>query len=328
MKRILFILLQISLATLWLFNFGAGLIGGGWLLLSGGWRLVVSGLLISFIMPWAYTIAFLPGMLFTGLFAKAVEKNSRFWASILGFIAAGYQYFILAFWVTYIFAWFVLEGGYSTIALALWGYSVVMGPIGYMASKEGDNATGTTLGVLFTQISYIALVINHFAGGSIDQGNLIVWIFLIIFVVLVVSVLNLVFPKKTEVSEITSPIIESESKSTTYFSRLFKGRLNRVNFLFGNIIMYAVVIALVFVLNDTFYSIASYTITIVYSLSLYIRRLHDIGRSGWYVLVGLIPIVNFIFLFWLLLARGEDFPNRFGEHPQKGTNIKKSLAFE
>jgi len=89
-----------------------------------------------------------------------------------------------------------------------------------------------------------------------------------------------------------------------------------------------VVIALVFVLNETFYNIAAYTITIVYSFSFYIRRLHDLGESGWYMLIGLIPLANLIFLFWLLLALGQNTTNKFGEQPSKGVNIKEILAFE
>jgi len=183
MKKLLLVLLEISLATLWLFNFGAGIVGGVWLLLSGGWRIVGLGLLISIIMPWAYTIALLPAFPITPLLVKVVEKKSRFWVSVLGFIAGSYQYLILALWVTLAFGWFVLEleGGYSPIALILWGYSVVMGPIGYMASKEVSDSTGTTLGVLFTQISYITLAVNYLVGGSIEQGYLIVWLFLIVF---------------------------------------------------------------------------------------------------------------------------------------------------
>lgn len=328
MKNIFLWLLGISMATLWVFNFGAGIVGGIWLLASEGWSLVVAGLLVSFVMPWVYSIAFLPTMLIAPLLIKATESGSRFWASVLGIILAGYQYFIMAFWVTYVFGWIVLEGGYSPIALTLWGYSVVMGPIGYMASKEDADSTGTTLGVLFTQFSYIALAINYFAGGSIEQGNLIVWIFLIIFVILVVSVLNLVLPKKAEATEMVAPLIDEENKHTTYLSRLFNGRLNRINFLIGNIILYVSIFALAFVLNDVAYNIVAYIITIVYSLSLYIRRFHDLSKNGWYVLIGLIPIINIILLFWLLLARGVGGANRFGKQPLKGVNIKKALAFE
>jgi len=330
MKKLLLVLLEISLTTLWLFNFCAGIVGGAWLLLSGGWKIVILGLLISIIMPWAYTIALLPAFPITLLLAKVVEKKSRFWVSMLGFIVGSYQYLILALWATLAFGWFVLEfeGGYSPIALILWGYSVVMGPIGYMASKEVSDSTGTTLGVLFTQISYIALAVNYLVGGSIEQGYLIVWLFLIVFAVLVVSVLNLAFPKKAEISETTLPIIEDGRKYPTYFSRLFNGRINRTSFLIGNIIIYAVVIALVFVLNETFYNIAAYTITIVYSLSFYIRRLHDLGKSGWYMLIVLIPLANLIFLFWLLLALGQNTTNKFGKQPSKGVNIKEILAFE
>ncbi len=34
--------------------------------------------------------------------------------------------------------------------------------------------------------------------------------------------------------------------------------------------------------------------TLLPALGLAIRRLHDIGKSGWWILAGIIPIVNFI----------------------------------
>jgi uncharacterized membrane protein YhaH (DUF805 family) len=44
------------------------------------------------------------------------------------------------------------------------------------------------------------------------------------------------------------------------------------------------------------------------------RRLHDVGKSGWFQLVGLIPILGFILvLYWLTLP--STGPNEFGEGP-------------
>lgn len=43
-----------------------------------------------------------------------------------------------------------------------------------------------------------------------------------------------------------------------------------------------------------------------------IRRLHDIDLSGWWVLLGLVPLVNVFFWLYMLLKRGTDGPNRFG----------------
>ena len=59
---------------------------------------------------------------------------------------------------------------------------------------------------------------------------------------------------------------------------------------------------------------------IIYSISLGVRRLHDLDKSGWVllapVLAGLIPalgtIVLAIFGFYLLLTKGTDGPNSFG----------------
>ena len=51
------------------------------------------------------------------------------------------------------------------------------------------------------------------------------------------------------------------------------------------------------------------------SISVSVRRLHDIGKSGWWILIGIIPIVNFIGIFVILvftLMEGEEQPNQYG----------------
>jgi uncharacterized membrane protein YhaH (DUF805 family) len=51
------------------------------------------------------------------------------------------------------------------------------------------------------------------------------------------------------------------------------------------------------------------------TLAVAIRRLHDTDRSGWWVLIGLIPIVGWIILLIWYCAAGTPGPNRFGPDP-------------
>lgn len=46
-----------------------------------------------------------------------------------------------------------------------------------------------------------------------------------------------------------------------------------------------------------------------------VRRLHDINKSGWYILVALIPIAGAIWLIVLLATKGTPGENRFGPDP-------------
>lgn len=50
------------------------------------------------------------------------------------------------------------------------------------------------------------------------------------------------------------------------------------------------------------------------------RRLHDIDRSGWWLLIGLIPLIGIIVLIWFFVTRGTDGPNRFGADPLGGAS--------
>jgi uncharacterized membrane protein YhaH (DUF805 family) len=51
------------------------------------------------------------------------------------------------------------------------------------------------------------------------------------------------------------------------------------------------------------------------SLAVSVRRLHDIDRSGWWLLIGLIPILGWILLFIWACTKGTLGPNRFGRDP-------------
>ncbi|NTX32286.1 DUF805 domain-containing protein [Burkholderia pyrrocinia] len=54
---------------------------------------------------------------------------------------------------------------------------------------------------------------------------------------------------------------------------------------------------------------------IVPGIAVSVRRLHDTGRSGWFLLIGLIPIVGAILLLVWMCSRGTEGTNRFGANP-------------
>lgn len=51
------------------------------------------------------------------------------------------------------------------------------------------------------------------------------------------------------------------------------------------------------------------------SIMIAIRRLHDLNKSGWFLLIGLIPLVNMIFMLYILLIPGTVGDNQYGEDP-------------
>lgn len=50
-------------------------------------------------------------------------------------------------------------------------------------------------------------------------------------------------------------------------------------------------------------------------LAVAVRRLHDSGRSGWWLLIGIVPLIGSLWLFILLIWAGTRGSNRFGPDP-------------
>jgi uncharacterized membrane protein YhaH (DUF805 family) len=52
------------------------------------------------------------------------------------------------------------------------------------------------------------------------------------------------------------------------------------------------------------------------SLSVVVRRLHDLGKSGWFYLIIFIPIVGVIWMLVLLVSDGNKGDNKYGADPK------------
>lgn len=51
------------------------------------------------------------------------------------------------------------------------------------------------------------------------------------------------------------------------------------------------------------------------NLAVSVRRMHDIDRSGWWVLIGIVPLIGWI-VFIIFCCTDSKDPNRFGENPK------------
>lgn len=96
----------------------------------------------------------------------------------------------------------------------------------------------------------------------------------------------------------------------------FEGRINRAKYWLGVVIVMAVdVVALLLFRNSVLYWLVA--IAMIYpGLAVVVKRWHDRNKSGWWVLITLIPIVGAI---WALIEvgflPGTTGPNQYGEDP-------------
>ena len=51
------------------------------------------------------------------------------------------------------------------------------------------------------------------------------------------------------------------------------------------------------------------------SICVAIRRLHDKDKSGWWLLIALIPVVGSLYILYLFVTRGTEGENGFGPDP-------------
>lgn len=58
-------------------------------------------------------------------------------------------------------------------------------------------------------------------------------------------------------------------------------------------------------------------VLLVPGLAVGVRRLHDVGKSGWMMLIALIPFVGAIWLLVLFCTDSQEGSNKWGENPKQ-----------
>lgn len=100
----------------------------------------------------------------------------------------------------------------------------------------------------------------------------------------------------------------------------FKGRANRPQFWY--FVLFNTIISLILLIldgaagTDILQSIYG-LILLVPSLAVTARRLHDIGKSGWWILVWLLPLVGWVWLIILLATPSQSGSNQYGASAAK-----------
>lgn len=57
-------------------------------------------------------------------------------------------------------------------------------------------------------------------------------------------------------------------------------------------------------------------VVLIPGLALAVRRLHDVGKSGWMLLIALIPLIGAIWLLVLMVTDSKEGTNKWGENPK------------
>ena len=96
----------------------------------------------------------------------------------------------------------------------------------------------------------------------------------------------------------------------------FTGRASRKEYWIF-ILVYLIINIVLAVLGLDFISLIAGLGLLVPSMSIAARRLHDTGRSGWWQLIVLIPVIGIIVLI-VFLAQESHGSNDYGDNPQMG----------
>ena len=125
-------------------------------------------------------------------------------------------------------------------------------------------------------------------------------------------------------------------KNMKFILNLFNGRINRRNYALGwtsaTVIFYILVFLFSFLGEHIFSQLLSSIIliivflaSIIFDISLHIRRFHDQNMSGWMSLLFFVPLVNFVLILFLLFAKGTKGVNKYGEEPSDSIRYPKDI---
>lgn len=114
-----------------------------------------------------------------------------------------------------------------------------------------------------------------------------------------------------------------------------RGRIGRLRYLVWSMTLSLTALGLLFLTSSisAFSSLVGIPLMglaiigfLVVAVQMGVQRLHDVGWSGWFMLLTLIPVIGSIFPLIMLLVPGSKDLNRFGPPPPPNSRAVKALA--
>jgi uncharacterized membrane protein YhaH (DUF805 family) len=93
----------------------------------------------------------------------------------------------------------------------------------------------------------------------------------------------------------------------------FSGRARRAEYWYW--ILFINILSIVISILSPHNSILVFLLLLVPNLAISFRRIHDLDKSGWWLMIGLIPLVGACILLYWFVQRGTIGPNQYGPDP-------------
>lgn len=109
------------------------------------------------------------------------------------------------------------------------------------------------------------------------------------------------------------------------------GRLNRKSLIYRSLFLSCFFFVLTLIFKILAFAIIGFPsfifvtllgfVNTVCCLTMAIRRFHDVGRCGLWVLLLFVPVLNFFVSLYLIFVPGDQGPNDYGPDPLEGTRL-------
>ena len=163
---------------LFFLNMFGGIVAGIWLLFLHRWSEFGLGIFILFAGSFLLGLVTMPSFLLQTGGGALLQKGKAITGGILMLLGSLWIYFVVYMWCGLIFVMMTAGADGHPWPLALWGYANAVGPWAYMASKEGREATGSTIVVFTAQLGVVAMMIGYlFLGASPNAAGLAGYLF-------------------------------------------------------------------------------------------------------------------------------------------------------
>jgi hypothetical protein len=157
--------LRVALVVLTLVNFLGPCAAGMWLALRG-YRLEAGiGLGFAVVVPFVWSlVALRPSMMIAGPLTMRGDRAHPLLVVVIGFIASGWQYCVIAAWTFGVFLFFEDRIGWGMpLPMLVWVYGTVMCPLSFMASKDADFGSAPVLALGFALAAFGTILAIYLA---------------------------------------------------------------------------------------------------------------------------------------------------------------------